>query len=367
MAVKAERGRHTVFLGMAPGVGKTYQMLEEGREEQSRGREVVIGYLEPHGRAETLAQAEGLEILPRRRIEHLGARLEEMDLPGILQRRPELCLIDELAHTNIPGTEHHKRYEDVDAVLNAGIDVHSTVNVQHVESLAGQVAVLTGVPASETLPDRVLDEADNVVLVDITPKLLIERLEAGKIYPDRDSADIARRNFFRPEKLETLREVSLLHAAEEAEPGQRARPQPKVQVQPRPTPTRDRVLALATPDPWTRPTVHRAYHAARRLGAPFDVLWVPARREEALADEGDLAALKRLVTTLGGTLLIRHGRDLVATVEEVAAERGTTNLVIGRPRRRTPLGLLAHRKLPLQLMRALPGVDVQIVALRDRP
>ena len=221
MVTKGAGGRHTVFLGMAPGVGKTYQMLEEGREEQNRGREVVIGYLEPHGRAETLAQADGLETLPRRRLEYRGATLEEMDLPGILRRRPDLCLIDELAHTNVPGTEHQKRHEDVDAVLDAGIDVWSTVNVQHVESLASQIAALTGDRLSETLPDRVLDDAYNIVLVDITPELLIERLEAGKIYPD-ESADIARRNFFRPERLQMLREVSLLHVAKEVEPGRRA-------------------------------------------------------------------------------------------------------------------------------------------------
>jgi two-component system sensor histidine kinase KdpD len=366
MAIKAERGRHTVFLGMAPGVGKTYQMLEEGREEQDRGRDVVVGLLESHGRTETLAQAAGLEILPRRRIEHRGTTLEEMDLPAILRRRPELCLIDELAHTNVPGVEHLNRYEDVDAVLDAGIDVYSTVNVQHVESLAGQIAALAGVRASETLPDRVLDDADNVMLVDITPKLLIERLEAGRIYPD-SSAVIAQSNFFRPEKLETLREISLLRVAEEVEPGRRATPQTYVQLQPRPTRSRDHVLALATPDPWARPTVHHAYHAARGLAAPFDVLWVPAPGEEADPHEENFAALERLVTTLGGTLIIRRGRDLVATVAEVAADRGATYLVMGRPRRRARLGLLAHRRLPLQLMRALPAVDVQIVALRDAP
>ena len=221
MVTKGAGGRHTVFLGMAPGVGKTYQMLEEGREEQNRGREVVIGYLEPHGRAETLAQADGLETLARRRLEYSGATLEEMDLPGILGRRPDLCLIDELAHTNVPGTEHQKRHEDVDAALDAGIDVWSTVNVQHVESLASQIAALTGDRLTETLPDRVLDDAYNIVLVDLTPELLIERLEAGKIYPD-ESADIARRNFFRPERLQMLREVSLLHVAKEVEPGRRA-------------------------------------------------------------------------------------------------------------------------------------------------
>jgi two-component system sensor histidine kinase KdpD len=170
---------------MAPGVGKTYQMLEEGHEEKARGRDVVIGFLESHGREDTLSEAAGLEIVPRRRLQYRGASFEELDLPAILRRRPELSLIDELAHANVPGSEHAQRYQDVDSMLAAGIDVYSTVNVQHVQSLASQIRALTGLPVGETLPDQVLDGADDVVLVDITPGLLIERLKAGKIYPEK--------------------------------------------------------------------------------------------------------------------------------------------------------------------------------------
>ena len=165
-----EKGHLKVFIGMAPGVGKTYRMLQEGVAEADSGRDVVIGYLETHGRAETLAQAEGLEIIPRRRVTYRGTPLEEMDLPAVLARKPELCLIDELAHTNAPGVEHEKRFEDVRDVLEAGIDVFSTVNVQHLESLNDQVAQLTGAHVRETIPDAVLSAADEVVLIDLTPR-----------------------------------------------------------------------------------------------------------------------------------------------------------------------------------------------------
>src|ERR1700683_3008476 len=153
------RGHLKVFIGMAPGVGKTYRMLQEGAAEADNGRDVVVGYLEPHGRAETVVQAEGLEIIPRRQVTYRGTTLEEMDLPAVLARKPELCLIDELAHTNAPGLEHEKRYEDVRDVLDAGIDVYSTVNVQHLESLNDQIAQLTGARVRETIPDEVLSAA----------------------------------------------------------------------------------------------------------------------------------------------------------------------------------------------------------------
>ena len=201
---------------MAPGVGKTYRMLQEGAAEADSGRDVAIGYLEPHGRAETLAQAEGLEIIPRRRVVYRGTPLEEMDLPAVLARRPELCLIDELAHTNAPGVEHEKRYEDVRDVIEAGIDVFSTVNVQHLESLNDQVTQLTGARVRETIPDEVLSAADEVVLIDLTPEALIARLRAGKVYrPERVPA--ALNNFFKIENLSALRETALRQVAEDVE------------------------------------------------------------------------------------------------------------------------------------------------------
>ena len=221
-------GHLKVFLGMAAGVGKTFRMLQEGRAELEEGRDVVIGYLEPHGRKQTEEQAEGLPQLARRSVVYKDMSFDEMDLPAILDRRPDLVLIDELAHTNAPGLEHGKRYEDIADVIAAGIDVYSTVNVQHLESLNDQVAELTGVRVRETFPDSVLSEADEIVLVDLTPPDLIERLRAGKIYPAA-RVPAALNGFFRVENLEALREVALRQVAEdvEAQAAQgRGRPRP---------------------------------------------------------------------------------------------------------------------------------------------
>jgi len=198
------RGRYRILLGMAAGVGKTFRMLQEGRQAQNEGRDVVIGYLEPHDCPETTALAEGLEVVPRLGTEHSGLELEEMDVDAVIRRAPELALIDELAHTNASALRNEKRYQDIDEVLDAGIDVISTVNVQHLESLNDAIAELTDVRVRETFPDRVLEEADEVVLVDLTPEALRERLRAGKVYPG-ERADVALQNFFQLEKLSVLR------------------------------------------------------------------------------------------------------------------------------------------------------------------
>ena len=201
---------------MAAGVGKTYRMLQEAQAEAEAGRDVVIGYLEPHKRPATAAQAEGLPVVPRRRVTYRDTALEEMDLPAVLERAPELCLIDELAHTNPPGLEHAKRFEDVQDVLDAGIDVFSTVNVQHLESLNDNVAELTGARVREIVPDAVLAKADEIVLIDLTAEALLIRLRAGKVYPE-ERVESALQNFFRIENLQSLRELALRQVAEEVE------------------------------------------------------------------------------------------------------------------------------------------------------
>ena len=363
-------GHHKVFLGMAAGVGKTYQMLREGQAEAENGRDVVIGYLEPHGRAETIAQAEGLETVPRRRVAYRDSVLEEMDLPAILRRRPELALIDELAHTNAPGVEHSKRYEDVEDVLDAGIDVFSSVNVQHLESLNDQVAELTGIRVRETVPDAVVGAADEVVLIDITPQSLIERLVAGKVYP-AERVQAALNNFFKVENLAALREVALRQVAEEVEAKRipvdgAGRPgDDRLVDTAAPGAVGERLLALVKPHPRSQRVVRRAWRSAQRLGAELDVLWV-ADHEPNAAEQEQLDALRRLSSVLGAHLLIEHGDDIAAAAQRVAQDRGTTYVLIGTPEPRGALRRLTKPALPDRLLALLPGVDLRIVADRTK-
>src|SRR2546421_2067990 len=268
------RGRLKVFLGMAAGVGKTSRMLQEGQVEREAGRDVVIGLLETHGRAETAALAEGLETVPLRRGTYRDTELEDMDLPAILRRDPELCLIDELAHTNATGLEHDKRYEDVEDVLEAGIDVLSTLNVQHLESLNDRVAELSGVRVRETIPDAVLGRADEVVLIDVTPETLLERLRAGKVYPP-ERIDAALNNFFRIENLAALREVALRQVAEEVEAKRLSTEligsREESLATDAPQAVGERLLALVEPYPGAQRLVRRAWRSSQRLGADLDL------------------------------------------------------------------------------------------------
>jgi two-component system, OmpR family, sensor histidine kinase KdpD len=366
---RTQRGRHKVFLGTVAGVGKTYRMLQEGNAETEAGRDVVIGYLEPHGRRDTVAQAERLEVVPRRRVPYRDTELEEMDLPAILRRAPELCLIDELAHTNAPGVEHAKRYEDVEAVLAAGIDVYSTVNVQHLESLNDQIAEQTGTRVRETLPDDVLGDADEVVLIDLTPEALIERLRAGKVYP-AERVEAALNNFFRIENLNALREVALRQVAEEVESkrlvaGLGPTREDRLLDTAAPRAVGERLLALVTPQPGSQRIVRRAWRSAQRLQGELDLLWVQQR--EPTADErAQLDALRRLATVLSAHLIVEPGDDIAETVSRVAAERGTTYVLMGTPKPRSAMRRLLQPALPFRLLSLLPGVDLRIVADRTR-
>ena len=374
--VASDRGHLKVFLGMAPGVGKTYRMLQEGAAEADSGRDVAIGYLESHGRAETLAQAEGLEVIPRRHLEYRGTPLQEMDLPAVLARKPELCLIDELAHTNAPGVEHEKRYEDVRDVIEAGIDVFSTVNVQHLESLNDQVTQLTGTRVRETIPDEVLSMADEIVLIDLTPEALIARLRAGKVYaPERVPA--ALNHFFKIENLSALRETALRQVAEDVEikrfvrePGSVVRrDQDGLPAQPEAGPQviAERLLALATLAPHSERVVRRAWRSAQRLDAELDVLVVrPPGREPSAEDRERLEALRRLVSMLGARLRVEEGEDVAALAISAARALGSTYVLMGTPAPRRGLGRLSgqvsDRSLLTRLLRGLPGVDIRVVA-----
>ena len=365
------RGRYKIFLGMAAGVGKTYRMLQEGQAEAAAGRDVVIGYLEPHDRDETSEQARGLDVVPRRRVTFRDVGVEEMDLPALLAREPELALVDELAHTNPRGLEHGKRYEDIADLLVAGVDVFSTVNVQHLESLNDQVSELTGVRVRETVPDSVLGSADEVVLIDLTPEALIARLQAGKIYPG-GTIDAALNNFFRIENLTALREVSLRQVAEtveskrltleSAEPLGTREEQVAAEV---PKAVGERLLALVRPQPSSQRLVRRAWRSAQRLGTDLDLLWVKRPGEPIEGEtERQVTALRQLASVLGARLLIEEHDDLVAAVVRVVRERGTTYIMIGESKAARGVARL-REPLPQRIMRATPpGVDVRIVAHR---
>ncbi len=357
------RGRYRILLGMAAGVGKTYRMLQEGRQAGDDGRDVVIGYLEPHERPETAAQADGLEVVPRLRALHGGLDLNEMDVDAVIQRAPEVALVDELAHTNAPGMRNEKRYQDIEEILDAGIDVISTVNVQHLESLNDAIAELTDVRVRETFPDHVLEDADEVVLVDLTPQALQERLRAGKVYP-KERAEVALQNFFRTEPLSALRELALREVAEDVGHRRQSNVLDPLSQQA----VAERVLALVEPQPKSQRIMRRAWRSAERLGAQLDAIWVRKPGQELNEEQRvALAALRRLAVVLGAHFLEEEGDDLVATVRRVVYERGTTYVVVGTPdesRRREIL----RGSLLSALVRELPGVDIRVVASRaDRP
>src|SRR5262245_14932024 len=351
------RGHYRILVGMAAGVGKTYRMLLEGRQAQEEGRDVVIGYLEPHDRPETAVLADGLPAVPRIHT----ARGDEMDLDAVIRRAPELALIDELAHTNLNGSPHEKRYEDIEDVLDAGIDVISTVNVQHLESLNDAIFELTGVRVRETFPDRILDEADEVVLVDLSPEELQERLRAGKVYkPER--AEVALQNFFRKENLAALRELVLREVAEDVE----ARRHPDALEPLSQQAVAERTLALVEPQPKSQRIMRRAWRCAQRLGAEIDTRWVhPAGYSASEEEATQLAALRRLAGVLGIHFLEADGDDLVETVRRVAADRGSTYIFVGTPDERRRVEIL-HGSLLSRMVRELPGIDIRVVADRAK-
>jgi two-component system, OmpR family, sensor histidine kinase KdpD len=356
------RGHHRILLGAAAGVGKTYRMLLEGRQAADQGIDIVIGYLEPHDRPDTIAIAEGLEFVPRRRAEHGDVQLEEMDTEAVIRRLPELALVDELAHTNAPGSEHTKRYEDIDEILAAGIDVISTVNIQHLESLNDVVFETTGVRVRETFPDRVLDEADEIVLVDLTPEELRERIQAGKVYP-KVRVQTALENFFRTDNLQSLRQLALREVAEDVEARRTAVSiRPGADEAPIRGAVTERILVLIEPSPRSQRVLRRAWRSGQRLNADIDALLVRSPGHELAEDQRvAVAALRRLSVLLGVHFLEEEDSDAVSAIARTAADRGTTYVFVLRPHAST-LERLRGRTTIERLLDALPGVDVRICA-----
>ncbi len=358
------RGRLKIFLGSAPGVGKTYEMLVQARRRLAEGTDVVAGIIETHGRAETGAQIASLPVLPRRMITYRGRELEEFDLDGALARRPGLLLVDELAHTNVPGSRHAKRWEDVADILAAGISVWATLNVQHLESLNDDVARITGVRPTETLPDRVLDLADEIEVVDLSPADLRRRLQEGKIYR-ADNASRALEGFFREGNLTALREIALRRAA--AHVDTHMRDWMRRSGVRGPWPASDSLVALVGPDSSADAVVRRAKRLADALRAPWSAVHV----ERATEGEAAARAVRRplaLAAQLGADIEVRpvQGADLVTALLDAARARNATHLVIGRGHSSLWRRLLG-RTLSIQLMNRAPDFVLHVVPIPASP
>ncbi len=324
---RPKRGQLKVFLGMAAGVGKTYAMLEAAHKQQSLGVDVAIGYVETHGRKETDALVEGLPLIPRKQVEHRGVKLSEMDVDAVLARKPKLALVDELAHTNAPGSRHPKRYQDILELLAAGIDVHTSLNVQHVESRAHTVEEITGSTMHETVPDSILDAAD-IELIDISPEDLMRRLDEGKVYlPDR--AAVAMVNFFREGNLTALREMALRLAAERV--GQDVRDYLQVMQIQGPWRTGHRLLVAVSASPLSAQMVRWTRRLADSLDARWMAVHVESARALSEAEQSRLTKNLALARELGAEVIATADEDLVRGVLRVARQHNATQIVVGKP------------------------------------
>jgi two-component system sensor histidine kinase KdpD len=355
-----KRGHLRVMLGAAPGVGKTYAMLEEGARLQHEGRDVVVAVVETHGRAATSALLDGLEMIPRHAVLHRGVALEEMDLAAVLARRPELALVDELAHTNAPGSPHAKRWEDVTALLDAGIDVISTVNIQHIDSLNDVVQQITGVPQRETIPDAVLRDADQVELVDLAPQALRDRLAQGVVYPAA-RVDAALSNYFRLGNLTALRELALLWLADEVDSALRAyREEHGISA---PWEARERIVVALTGGPEGDTLLRRGARIAQRSGGgQLSAVHVTSPDGLTRPDAGTLAAQRALVETLGGTFHQLVAEQVPQALVEFARSVNATQLVIGVSRRGRLRALLGGAGTSQGVIRLAGDIDVHIVS-----
>jgi two-component system, OmpR family, sensor histidine kinase KdpD len=351
-----KKGRHKIFIGMAAGVGKTFKMLEEGHQLKAQGIDVVVGLLETHKRKETAEKSQGLEIIPRQQIERGGIILTEMDTKAILARQPQLALIDELAHTNIPGSKYEKRYEDVEEILTAGIDVYSTVNIQHIESLNDIVAKITGVIVRERIPDKILDEADEVVVIDVTPETLEERLLEGKIYAP-DKIQSALNNFFQRRHLIALRELALREIADNLEEGA-IKSVPEYQFYS----VHERVMVCVSTYPNSLQLLRRGARIADHMRAKLYVLFVghPDRfltKEESLHIE----TCEKLTQQFGGEFLRYSSYDIPQTVAEIAQKYYITQVVLGHSQK-SRWQLFWQGSFIHKLLRYLKNVDLHIIA-----
>ncbi|WP_374651770.1 DUF4118 domain-containing protein [Dongia sp.] len=359
-AQREQQGRLKIFLGAAPGVGKTYEMLLSGKKRRQEGIDVVIGVVETHGRAETEALLEGLEVIPRKLIHYRDHELPEMDIDAILARRPQLVLVDELAHTNAEGSRHTKRYQDVEELLSHGIDVYSTLNIQHLESLNDVVAQITHVRVRETLPDRIVDRADEVELIDLTPKDLIQRLKEGKVYM-RDAADRALQHYFAEGNLTALRELALRRTAQRVDDQMLNYMQAHAIAGP--WAAGERVLVCVNEHPGSFGLVRYAKRAADRMQARWSAIHVETTRYHHLSEkERDrVDEALRLAERLGGDAVTLPGNSIAADLIDYARANNITQIIIGKSNRSRWFEFL-HGSVVRDLVRASGNIGIHVVA-----
>jgi len=353
---KSRRGKLKIYIGHAAGVGKTYQMLEDAHLLKKQGADLVAGFIETHGRAETADKIAGLEVVPRRKVAYKGKELEEMDLPAILKRKPEIVLVDELAHTNVPGLENEKRYQDVEDILEAGISVMTTVNIQHFESVQEIVSRVTKVEVRERVPDRLLRQADAIVNVDLPSDELRARLQAGKIYPaERISA--ALENFFKEENLASLRELAMRQIADRLEAERRG---PDRSLTPEPVGAKVMVAMSSNPET-TRLLLRRGSAIAGRLNTNWFAVYVRTRKESperiSARDHRLLSENVTLAMELGAKVVWLASEDIAGELLRFAREQGVTLAIFGKSRLSRARRLV--QKSPIEIFAKLgTGVDV---------
>jgi two-component system sensor histidine kinase KdpD len=361
---KPRRGRLKVFLGYAAGVGKTFQMLSEAQDLKHRGVDVVIGYFEPHGRKDTITLTEGLETVPRKVVEYRGSQLEEMDTDAILSRHPQIAVVDEFPHTNVPGSSRPKRWEDVEVLLDAGIDVLTTMNVQHLESLNDQIWQSTGVRVRETIPDWVLKQADEMVMVDVTPRALLNRLERGVVYPP-ERAQAALQNFFRESTLVALRELAMrqtAHAVEMRHAIDQTPETPPLADQPR-----ERLLLLIEPRPASAALIRRGRRVADYLQAECFAVWVSKGGDMTGLSNEQHDTIERQLNFARASQIetrILRGEDIAETAVTFARLHRVTQIFVMR-QQAAGLQSVLKRGLVQRIVSLAGDMQVTIVANRS--
>lgn len=356
-----KRGRLKIFLGYAPGVGKTYSMLSEGIRRRSRGEDVVIGIVETHGRAATAELATRLEQLPRKQINYKGTMFQELDVDAVLARAPQVVLIDELAHTNVEGSRHTKRYEDVHEILDAKIDVLSTINIQHIESLTPRVQSLTGIPVRETVPDWVVERADEIVISDLTPEALVTRMRRGDVYP-QERIERALTNFFRRGNLMALREMALQQVTRAVDRTlddyvTRKRLGGHWTIA-------EKVAVSVSANPEARELIARGARMAERLDAEFYVLHVKSEQDKIPEKRRSLQANFQFARNLGGVIVDLGGSSIPTATAEFASQHRITQMIFGRSALKGLKRYLYFLAIQ-RFMSAAPHCDVHIVTQEE--